>query len=413
METLNIVCGADIHKRFLVATILSRDSIRHVKRFAMTIDGLSEFRDWVMSKGCERVAVESTGRYWVPVYSILEGTIEVIVANAYKIKHIPGRKTDLNDSEWIAELCLNNMIEPSRIFPKESRDLKNLTRARESYVNELTREKNRIHQALESCSIKLSSVLSDIFGKVGCYILNGLLEGKDVDDLLENLPVNRLKKKADQIYDAIKGGLDSTQILLIQGSLEHMKAIQKRIDVLDLEIRRRAASRRDDLAILMSFPGIGFTSAVTILAEIGNYRDFKAAERLASWCGLVPSVYQSADKLVTGCITKRGSRHIRWILVEVAHAIARTKNSELKRFFLRIRAKKGYNVAIVALARKVLCIIHHLLINREMYEDGVTRKGKSVVLDEIPSAQISLREMINCLVNAGYEVSKIKSRARE
>jgi transposase len=194
METLNIVCGADIHKRFLVATILSRDSIRHVKRFAMTIDGLSEFRDWVMSKGCERVAVESTGRYWVPVYSILEGAVEVIVANAYKIKHVPGRKTDLNDSEWIAELCLNGMIEPSRIFPKESRDLKNLTRARENYVNELTREKNRIHQALESCSIKLSSVLSDIFGKAGRYILNGLLERKDVDDLIENLPVNRLKE---------------------------------------------------------------------------------------------------------------------------------------------------------------------------------------------------------------------------
>jgi transposase len=153
----------------------------------------------------------------------------------------------------------------------------------------------------------------------------------------------------------------------------------------------------------MSFPGIGFTSAITILAEIGNYRDFKAAEKLASWCGLVPSAYQSADKLVTGCITKRGSRHIRWILVEVAHAIARTKNSELKRFFLRIRAKKGNNVAIVALARKVLCLIHHLLTNSEMYEDGVSRKGNSVVLDEIPSSKISLREMIDYLVKAGYE----------
>ncbi len=132
MENLNIVCGADIHKRFLVATILSRDSIRHVKRFAMTIDGLSEFRDWIMSKGCERVAVENTGRYWIRVYSILEELLRLSWLNAYKIKHIPGREKDLNDSEWIAELCLNNLIEPSRIFPKESRDLKNLTRARES-----------------------------------------------------------------------------------------------------------------------------------------------------------------------------------------------------------------------------------------------------------------------------------------
>lgn len=404
----NIVCGADIHKRFLVATILSRDGTRLIKRFTMTIDGLSEFREWIRCKGCERVAVESTGRYWIPIYSILEGVVEVIVANAYKIKHIPGRKTDLNDSEWIAELCLNNLIEPSRIFPKESRDLRNLTRARESYVNELTREKNRIHQALESCGIKLSSVLSDIFGKGGRYILNGLLEGKGLTDILENIPVNRLKKKADQIYEAIKSGLDSTQILLIQGSLEHMKAIQKRIDELDLEIRRRVADRRDDLAILMSFPGIGFTSAITILAEIGNYRDFTTAEKLASWCGIVPSVYQSADRLVTGCITKRGSRHIRRILVEVAHAIAKTKNSHLKRFFQRVRAKKGHNIAIVALARKVLCIIYHLLMNREMYDDGVTRKSKSVALDGTPTAPLSLKEMINCLAKAGYEVRKMK-----
>jgi transposase len=126
----------------------------------------------------------------------------------------------------------------------------------------------------------------------------------------------------------------------------------------------------------------------------------------ASWCGLVPSVYQSADKLITGSITKRGSRHLRWMLVEVAHAIARSKSSKLKRFFQRIRAKKGYNVAIVALARKVLCIIYHLLINREMYDDGVIRKGKSVVWNEALSPLLTLEEMINCLAKAGYEVHK-------
>lgn len=412
-KQLNIVCGADIHKKFLVATILSREGIRHFNRFLMTIDGLVEFREWVIGNCCERVAVESTGRYWVPVHSILEGTVEVIVANAYKIKHIPGRKTDLNDSGWLAELCLNGMIEPSRIFPKESRDLKTLTRARENYINELTREKNRIHQSLESCCIKLSSVLSDIFGKGGRYILNGILDGEEVDDLVKNLPVSRLRKKADQIREAIQGTLDATQILLIRGSLEHMEATQKRVDMLDQEIRIRAANRKDDLAILMSFPGIGFTSAVTILAEIGNYRDFHKAAKLASWCGLTPSVYQSADKLITGSITKRGSRHLRWMLVEVAHVIARSKNSKLKRFFLRIRAKKGYNVAIVALARKVLCIIYHLLVNREMYDDGVIRKGKSIAWDKTTSPQTTLEEMINCLVKAGYEVHKRSDGARE
>jgi transposase len=154
METQrNRVCGADIHKKFLVATILSRDGTKKTKRFGMTLDDLLDFKSWVMENQCEQVAVESTGVYWIPIHSVLENAVDLIVANAYKIKHIPGRKSDLIDSEWIAELCLNGMIEPSRIFPKDDRELRRLTRAREGYVNDMTREKNKIHHALESCGI--------------------------------------------------------------------------------------------------------------------------------------------------------------------------------------------------------------------------------------------------------------------
>src|SRR5512137_587392 len=143
-----------------------------------------------------------------------------MVANAYKIKHTPGRKTDVIDSEWIAELCLNGMIEPSRIFPREDRDLRRLTRAREGYVNDMVRVKNRIHHALESCGIKLSSVLVDIFGKSGRYILDSLLDGRDIDEIVEGIPVKRIKKKADQIKESIRCSLDTTQIILIRGGLE-------------------------------------------------------------------------------------------------------------------------------------------------------------------------------------------------
>jgi len=305
----------------------------------------------------------------------------------------------------MAELCLNGMIKPSRIFPKDDRDLRSLTRARERYVNGTTREKNRIHKLLDSCNIRLSSVLSNMFGKVGRYVLEGLLDGKDIDEIIEGIPVKRLMKKADQIREAIRNGLDITKIQLIRGSLELIAALEKRVDELETEILRRIIHKKDNIRILMSIPGIGFISAVTILAEIGDFRDFEKPEKLAAWCGLVPSVYQSADKLITGKITKHGSRHLRWILVEIAQAVARFGSPTLKRFFLRIMERKGYQVAIVALARKLLCILHHLLMNQEIYEDEVAKKEVRIRLDA-PETSMSIEEMIKYMIKAGYEVKK-------
>jgi transposase len=174
----NKVCGVDVHKKFLVATILSRDGTKLTQRFGITPDDLSKFRKWVIENGCEQVAVESTGVYRIPVFNALERSVDLILANAYKIKNTSRPKTDLTDSEWMAELCLNGMIKPSRIFLKDDRDLRSLTRARERYVNDLTREKNRVHKSLDSCNITLSSVLSNIFGK-GWQIYFGGATGRE------------------------------------------------------------------------------------------------------------------------------------------------------------------------------------------------------------------------------------------
>jgi transposase len=286
METQkNKVCGADIHKKFLIATILTRDGTKVTKRFGMVIDDLLKFKTWVIENRCEQVAVESTGTYWIPIHSVLEGSVDLIVANAYKIKHTPGRKTDVIDSEWIAELCLNGMIEPSRIFHREDRELRRLTRAREGYVNDMNRVKNRIHHVLESCGIKLSSVLADIFGKSGRYLLNSLLDGVSIEEIIEGIPVKRIRKKSDQIKESIKGSLDITQVILIRGGLDQMESIQKRIDELDKEIKSRVANKKEDLRIAMSIPGIGFTAATIILAEIGDFTDFDKPEQLAAWAG--------------------------------------------------------------------------------------------------------------------------------
>ena len=409
METQkNIVCGADVHKTFIKATILSRDETKLVSRFGMTLDEILRFKNWVINNKCEAVALESTGVYWIPIYTVLEGSIEVILANAYKVKHTPGKKTDKRDSKWLAELCLNGMIEPSRIFPKDDRELRNMTRSRENLVNNRTQMKNRIHKELESECIKISSVLSDIFGKTGLQILNALLEGKNIDEILMEITSKKIIKKEQELRNAIASSLDPARCILIRTYLEIIDKIEEKIKMLDREINIRMQRLKEDLDIAMSIHGMGFTSASTILAEIGNFRDFLTPEQLASWCGLTPKVSQSADVLVTGSITKQGSKHIRRMLVQVAHIIARAGNSKLKKFFMRIQVKKGPKKAIVALARKLVCILHHLLVNREKYLDGDASKSRKVkkitpVINSFPM-MMTEQDMINVLMNAGYIV---------
>jgi transposase len=202
------------------------------------------------------------------VHAVLENEVKLILANAYQIKHTPGRKTDSIDSEWIAEVALNNLIDPSRIFPKEERDLRRLTRTRESLVKIRSQIKNQVHQGLESCSIKLSSVLSDNFGKSGRHILDGLIQGKSVDCIIEEIPSKRVKKNEDQIRAAIRTGLDETQVFLIQSHLNTIDGLTKKLEEIDSEIKHRVSGRKGDLEIAMSVPGIGFKAATTILAEI-------------------------------------------------------------------------------------------------------------------------------------------------
>lgn len=301
-----------------MATILSRDETKISGRFGMTLDEIVRFKDWVISNNCEPVAIESTGVYWIPIYTVLEGSVEVILANAYKIKHTPGKKTDKRDSKWLAELCLNGMIEPSRIFPKDDRDIRALTRAREKLVNNSTQMKNRIHKELESACIKISSVLTDIFGVSGKKIINGLLEGKNIDEILKMITSKRILTKEQEIRQAVTNSLDPARILLIRTYLELIEKIESQIEILNKEIMNRMQKLKEELEIAMSMTGMGFTSASTILSEIGNIKDFETAEQLASWCGLTPKVSQSADKLVTGSITKQGSKHVRRMLVQVA-----------------------------------------------------------------------------------------------
>jgi transposase len=241
------------------------------------------------------------------------------------------------------------------------------------------------------------------------HILRGLLDDQSIDEIIKGIPSGRVKKNADKIKESIENNLDSSQIFLIESSLDLMGHVQDKIDRIDMDLKSKIITRLNDLKIAMSIPGIEFTSAATILAEIGNYRNFSSPEKLASYFGLVPFVNQSADKLHTGCITKHGSKHLRWIMVQVAHAASKKIGSKLRKFYLRVRARKGANVAIVALARKILCILYHLLMNQEMYEEpGAARKTRPNRLDQSTTQrEFTAQEMIDILKRSGYEIRKI------
>ena len=402
-----IACGVDVHNRFIVATILSSDGLKLQDRFETNLEELLKFKDWLKDNGCHKVALESTGNYWLPIYHVLEGSVNFILANAYQIKHIPGRKTDALDSEWIAEICLKNLISPSRIFPRYHRELRSLTRTRESLMKVRTKIKNRVTHELEAACIKLSSVLSDVFGKSGRHIVDGLLNGMDLEEILESIPSRRVKAIKEEIRGTIQSNLSALQIFLIQSHLDMIDAITKQIVEIDAKISDQISSRNEDMRIALSMPGMGVVSASTILAEVGDFRDFSSPEKLAAYCGLVPSVYQSAGKQINGHITKHGSPHIRSMIIEVAHAIIRTKqNSRLKKFFLRVKARRGMKIGVVALARKVLCILYHLLISQETYQDDSLSKPRSVRYSNVQSTSMSLDEMIKTIIKAGYEVKK-------
>jgi len=403
-----IACGVDVHNKFVMATILSSDGLKLQSRFETSLEDLLKFKSWLKENGCHKVALESTGNYWLPIYHVLEGHVNFILANAYQIKHIPGRKTDTLDSEWIAELCLKNLITPSRIFTQDHRELRSLTRARESLIKVRTKIKNRVTHELEAACIKLSSVIADVFGKSGRHIVDGLLNGMDLEKILESIPSGRVRKNKEEIRGIIQANLSTSQIFLLRSHLNTIDVLTRQIKEIDAKISDQISLRNEDMKIALSMPGMGFISASTILAEIGDFRDFSSANKLAAYCGLVPSVYQSAGKLINGHITKHGSPHIRRIIIEVAHAIILTKKlSKLKKFFLRIKARRGAKIGIVALARKVLCILYHLLIRREFYQDDLLSEPRCIKNPRLNTIKaMDLDEMIRTIVQAGYEVRK-------
>ncbi len=404
-QEYEIAAGLDIHKQFIVATILSIQGLKIQQRFERTMQGLLALKDWIIDHKCQVVACESTNNFWYHVYDALCDNSTVIVGNAHDMKVMTHKKTDKIDSEIIAKLALKGMITPSRVALRFQREFRNIVRMRHFLVRKRTDLKNRIHTIFDNELFHLSSVLTDIFGKSGRLIMEGILEGQPVDQLIHSLAGQVKKRKGEDIRKLLEQSLSPYALMQLRHSLQVMKVLDTEIGYLTKVSNQYAVEHYPrEYAILLTVPGVGEIAAFTLLAEIGNFKDFPSGDQLASWLGIVPKVYQSADHNSRRSITKRGSRLGRWILVQVAHAAAKRKISIFFDFYESKKEVIGKGKTTIALARKIITIIWHLITNDEVYEDKYARpkKGK-----QIPSVNIPLTFTIEEAIKLFSEASQV------
>ena len=398
---VNISAGLDIHNKFVLATILwSNDRIIQ-ERFERTKDGLLSLKLWIITHKCEVVACESTSDFWVPIYDFINDKIPVIVGNARDIKALSHKKTDKVDSEMIARLALHGMIQPSRIFHGEHREFRKILRLRHRLVEKRTSFKYQVKGILNAEMIRLSSVLSDIFGKSGMMLLTGIINGMNLNDIIPVLP-KRAQEKKEKIIEVLGNSISQPAIFQIKVLLDVIRCLDEQ----ELQLKKSALyfaykNYPREMEILMSVPGIGEIGAATLIAEIGDVHDFASGDKLAGWLGMVPNVYQSAGKLRTGSITKRGSVHARWILTQIAHAAARCRSNSFQIFYDRKSKIIGKAKATIALARKIVTVIWHLLINNEMYEDPLFPKKRIQKMNKVMiPAEVSLDQLLKIIAKA-------------
>lgn len=297
---LNICCGVDIHKDSAVACLLRVDGGEvksEVRTFSTMTEGLQKLRKWLIEAGCGHVAVESTGVYWKPMFNILEDAVTVVLANARHIKNVPGRKTDVQDCEWLAKLLLCGLIKGSFIPPKPIRELRDLTRYRRKLEGNIASEKNRILKVLEDANIKLDSVATDVFGVSGRRMLDALREGKTDGKALAGLALGRLKNKKGELQKALQGKVSEHHLYMIRKIMDHIVYLEESVEALDKEIMERTKGQKDIIERLETIDGVGTTTAVSIVAEIGTDMSvFPSQSHIASWAGICPGNNESAGK---------------------------------------------------------------------------------------------------------------------
>lgn len=408
MDTLLFrVAGLDIHKKFVMACIRITDpqtGIAHeeVRRFESMTDELRKLRDWLVTEQITDVAMESTGVYWKPVWNILEGAARLILANAQELKQVPGRKSDVKDSQWIAHLLACGLITPSFVPPQAQRDLRDLTRSRTTLLQEQTRVSNRIQKVLEDANIKLASVASDVLGLSGRDMLASLAEGETDPHTLAELARGRLRKKVDLLSRALEGHVRPHHRFLLRQLLDHLAHLEEQIAAYDQQIGEVIRPFLDPRmeAHLDEVPGVNQRTIEVVVAEIGaDMSHFPTEGHLNSWAGLSPGNEESAGKRKRSR-SKPGNKWLKASLVEAARAAARTQASYFRAQYARLAARRGKNRAAVAVAHSLLTVIYHLLKDPQTaYQD----LGVAYFDQRNPTRQV--KHLVKRLENLGYDVA--------
>jgi transposase len=411
METLvERGCGMDVHQATVVACLLivsgSGKVHKQVRTFGTTTRELVSLREWLVSEGCTHVAMESTGVYWKPVYAILEGegTFKIVVANAQHVKKVPGRKTDVKDAEWIAELLCHGLLRSSFVPPKPIRELRDLTRYRRKLVESQVDERNRLLKLLESANIKLASVAADVFGLSGQLMLRALIEGKASPREMAELAKGRMRVKIPELEPALEGKLEEHHRFLLRLQLKRLEAVKEDLAVLEQRIQEKLKPYEAQLTLLDEIPGVDWTVAAAIIAELGvDMSVFENVSQLASWAGVCPGNNESAGKRRSSRIPK-GNVYLKTALVEAANAAAKAKGTYLRDKFYRLKARRGYKRAAVAIAHKILVAIYHMLSHRVCYNDL-----GDLYLDKLNKHHLT-RNLVHRLERLGYTV-KLEQKA--
>lgn len=407
-----VCCGVDVHKKFIVATIATTQkniTTYQTKKFSTFTNDLLLFKEWLSSSNCNIVCMESTGKYWIPVFNVLEDSCSITVANPKYIKNIPGKKTDKRDSLWIADLHKHGLVKGSFIPPKSVRELRDLLRYRFKLVNVRSSEKNRFQNSLTVSNLMISSVVSDTFGKSASAIIKYAMDNPDKKDVdFTGFLHKSMLAKADEINASMQGVISKEQNSKMSVCLKHFDYIETCIEQLDKTIALLASEFEPQIQVIATAPGITSKSATSIVSEIGvDMSAFEDAKHLCSWAGLTPQNNESAGKKKSAHVSRAGV-YIKPLLVQCANAAIKDKDCPY--FYHRyqsIKKRRGHKRAIIAIARMLLTCVYNMLLKNEVFDIPLYEVYLQSNNREIePPVATSIEHAILFLQAQGFTVTK-------
>ena len=405
--TYKTCCGVDVHKSFLVATIIATtggiEPSYQKKRYSTFNNSILEFKQWLLDNDCHDLCMESTGKYWIPIYNVLEKDCNIVLAHPKYVKAIRGKKTDKKDAKWIADLFKHDLVAGSFMPPADIRQLRDLMRYRFKLTCFMSSEKNRLQNCLTVSNIQLASVVSDTFGKSSQRILDKILENPDDTSFdIESLIHGSMKKKLPELELAIDGFITPEQAGKLKVIKKHFEDLESRKAELEKLILALASPYQQELDLILTAPSFKnkFT-AIGIISEIGvNMEAFPSAKHLCSWAGLTPTNNESAGKKKSVRVSKAGC-YIKPLLVQCANAVIKsTKHPEMRNRYLRLKKRRGHKKAIIAIARMLLTALYHMLKNGENYNAELYRKSDLPPVDR----EITVEQALMIARNQGYKI---------